>query len=133
MARPGSVLNSGAFRFALIFSAVFAIAAFLMLGMVRHQIGRYAHDAMAGSLQAETATLMAEDRAALIPAIVRRTKAVQDGPFQYLLLDPAGRRLIGTIPASAAHPQDVAHYMGLYFMHSRGARLVDQVILSAAR
>lgn len=37
------------------------------------------------------------------------------------------------LPASAAHPQDVAHYMGLYFMHSRGARLVDQVILSAAR
>lgn len=97
------MLNSGAFRFALIFSAVFAIAAFLMLGMVRHQIGRYAHEAMAGSLRAETATLMAEDRAALIPAIARRTRAVQDGPFQYLLLDPAGRRLIGTIPASAAH------------------------------
>jgi nicotinamidase-related amidase len=37
------------------------------------------------------------------------------------------------LPSSAAHPQDVAHYMGLYFMHSRGAKLVDQVSLTASR
>ena len=37
------------------------------------------------------------------------------------------------LPSSAAHPQDVAHYMGLYFMHSRGAKLVDQVSLAASR
>jgi len=29
--------------------------------------------------------------------------------------------------ATAAHPQDLTHYMGLYFMASRGARLVDRV------
>jgi hypothetical protein len=28
---------------------------------------------------------------------------------------------------TAAHPQDVTHYMGLYFMASRGARLVAAV------
>ena len=28
---------------------------------------------------------------------------------------------------TAAHPQDVTHYMGLYFMASRGARLVNEV------
>jgi nicotinamidase-related amidase len=33
------------------------------------------------------------------------------------------------LPSSAAHPQDVAHYMGLYFMHSRGAKLVNEVVL----
>ena len=33
------------------------------------------------------------------------------------------------LPSSAAHPQDVAHYMGLYFMASRGAKLVNQVAL----
>ncbi len=33
--------------------------------------------------------------------------------------------------AHAAHPQDVTHYMGLYFMASRGARLVDKVELAA--
>jgi nicotinamidase-related amidase len=30
----------------------------------------------------------------------------------------------------AAHPQDVTHYMGLYFMASRGARLVDEVTVA---
>lgn len=29
----------------------------------------------------------------------------------------------------AAHPQDAAHHMGLYFMAARGARLVDQVAI----
>lgn len=33
--------------------------------------------------------------------------------------------------AHAAHPQDVAHYMGLYFMSSRGAALVDKVEIAA--
>ena len=32
--------------------------------------------------------------------------------------------------ATAAHPQDITHYMGLYFMASRGARIVDQVSLT---
>lgn len=32
----------------------------------------------------------------------------------------------------AAHPQDVAHYMGLYFMSSRGAELVDTIELAPA-
>lgn len=31
--------------------------------------------------------------------------------------------------AAAAHPQDITHYMGLYFMAGRGARLVNSVIL----
>jgi nicotinamidase-related amidase len=35
------------------------------------------------------------------------------------------------LPLTAAHPQDVTHYMGLYFMASRGARLVDKVTVGA--
>ncbi len=31
------------------------------------------------------------------------------------------------LPPTAAHPQDIAHYAGLYFMASRGARLIDRV------
>ncbi|WP_169569673.1 isochorismatase family protein [Sneathiella limimaris] len=31
------------------------------------------------------------------------------------------------LPDQAAHPQDVTHYMGLYFMASRGANLVGSV------
>lgn len=33
------------------------------------------------------------------------------------------------LPGHAAHPQDVTHYMGLYFMASRGAVLADRLIL----
>ena len=97
-----SPFRSGAFRFALVFAGVFAVAAALILGMVRHQVGRYAHEAMAGTLQTETATLRAEDRSRLIDEIGRRMKAAPDGTFLYLLLDPAGHRLIGTIPTEAA-------------------------------
>jgi nicotinamidase-related amidase len=32
------------------------------------------------------------------------------------------------LPATASHPQDLTHHMGLYFMHSRGARLADSVV-----
>ncbi|MAZ02891.1 MAG: isochorismatase [Sneathiella sp.] len=33
--------------------------------------------------------------------------------------------------AAAAHPQEPTHYMGLYFMASRGAQLVNKVVLPA--
>ncbi|TNE35106.1 MAG: isochorismatase family protein [Alphaproteobacteria bacterium] len=33
--------------------------------------------------------------------------------------------------ATAAHPQNITHYMGLYFMASRGAQLVNAVTLPA--
>ena len=33
------------------------------------------------------------------------------------------------LPPSASHPQDITHYMGLYFMASRGAQLVDRAIV----
>jgi hypothetical protein len=36
------------------------------------------------------------------------------------------------LAAHAAHPQDVTHYMGLYFMASRGAQLVGKVELAPA-
>jgi nicotinamidase-related amidase len=32
------------------------------------------------------------------------------------------------LPATAAHPQDVTHHLGLYFMASRGAKLASSVI-----
>ena len=33
------------------------------------------------------------------------------------------------LPPSASPPQDLTHYMGLYFMASRGAQLVEQVVI----
>lgn len=38
----------------------------------------------------------------------------------------AATRELG-LPATAAHPQDVTHHLGLYFMASRGARLASSV------
>jgi len=37
------------------------------------------------------------------------------------------------LPESAAHPQDATHYLGLYFMASRGAILADGVTVDVAR
>lgn len=37
------------------------------------------------------------------------------------------------LPETAAHPQDATHYLGLYFMASRGAVLADSVTVAAAR
>ena len=31
------------------------------------------------------------------------------------------------LPETASHPQELTHHMGLYFMHSRGARLAGTV------
>lgn len=138
-----SPFRSGAFRFALVFAGIFAIAAFLILGMVRHQVGRYAHEAMAGTLQTETATLQAEDRGALVSEIGRRMKAAPDGTFLYLLLDPEGHRLIGTIPTNAARtgwgevrmrehpptPTDPEHPERLVTL---GTRLADNSLLVVA-
>ena len=37
------------------------------------------------------------------------------------------------LPETAAHPQEPTHYLGLYFMASRGAELVDSVEVPASR
>jgi len=37
------------------------------------------------------------------------------------------------LPATASHPQALTHHMGLYFMHSRGARLAGSISWSGAR
>ncbi len=50
------------------------------------------------------------------------------GCSTYDLPRPVAEKL--GLPSSAAHPQDVTHHMGLYFMHSRGAKLVNAVALS---
>ena len=53
----------------------------------------------------------------------------EGGCATYDLPRPVAEKL--GLGAQAAHPQDVTHYMGLYFMASRGARLVDKVAVPA--
>lgn len=94
--------TSAAFRFAVLIAAVFALASSLLLSMVHHQVGHYAHDAIAHSLTTETNILLGRDRTELVGEIGRRMRADSDDTFAYLLLDPTGRVLIGTIPKDAA-------------------------------
>jgi nicotinamidase-related amidase len=54
----------------------------------------------------------------------------EGGCSTYDLPRPTAEKL--GLPPTAAHPQDVTHYMGLYFMASRGARLVDKVTVRAS-
>ncbi len=53
----------------------------------------------------------------------------EGGCSTYDLPRPTAEKL--GLPPTAAHPQDVTHYVGLYFMASRGARLVDRVAVGA--
>jgi nicotinamidase-related amidase len=41
---------------------------------------------------------------------------------------PLAAAIEAGLPATAAHPGEIAHHAGLYFMASRGARLVETVI-----
>src|SRR3546814_12064841 len=37
------------------------------------------------------------------------------------------------LPATACHPQDLTHHLGLYFMAARGAEIAGEVVLPASR
>lgn len=95
--------TSAAFRFAVMIAAVFALASGLLLIMVHRQVGHYAHEAIAQSLTTETNILLGRDRTELVAEIDRRMRADNGDTFSYLLLDQAGRVLIGTIPQKAVH------------------------------
>ncbi|MGD9537758.1 MAG: isochorismatase family protein [Alphaproteobacteria bacterium] len=41
---------------------------------------------------------------------------------------PAEVAAAAGLPETAAHPQALAHHMGLYFMAARGARLIDAIV-----
>jgi hypothetical protein len=84
-------------------AVIFALASGLLLMVVHRQVGHYAHEAIAQSLTTETNILLGRDRAELVTEISRRLHADSDDTFSYLLLDPSGRVLIGTIPREAVH------------------------------
>jgi signal transduction histidine kinase len=102
------VLRSGAFRFALLFAGVFAIASMLLLLIVERSIADYAFEATAGSLEREARVLRSDDRSAgraeLLRAIGRRSHGGDDQPFRYLLVDRVGHRLAGDLPETIATP-----------------------------
>ncbi|MFC0686382.1 ATP-binding protein [Novosphingobium clariflavum] len=98
-----SVLRSGAFRFALLFAAIFAVGSALVLLTVQQQIDRYADAATEGSLHNETKILASEygalGRGGLTDAIQRHSSG-RDPQFRFRLVDGDGRVLAGDLPAN---------------------------------
>ena len=100
-------LGSGAFRFALLVAGMFAIGSLALLAVVDGSVARYAAEATRGSLSAETAALVDDDRAGGRTALLRALQARQSGSdpqFRYALVDRAGRRLAGDLLPGSPRP-----------------------------
>ena len=104
--RKLSLLRSGAFRFAILIAAIFAIGAGVLLVQVERSVDLYATEVASDSVAAEVAVLQGEDRAAgraeLIRSITQREQAVREHQIRYLLVDKQGAHLAGSIPSAAA-------------------------------
>ena len=100
------VLNSGAFRLALLFVVIFALGAITLVAAVNVAVTRYARQSTATALVDESALLRGEAQArgrdALGQLILRRERIVHAHQFLYLLLDPQGRPVAGDLPAASA-------------------------------
>ncbi|QXQ07632.1 HAMP domain-containing histidine kinase [Sphingosinicellaceae bacterium] len=101
-----SIFNSGAFRFAVVIAAMFAIGSLVLVLVVDRSMRAYAAEAAAVGLKAETAILAGEfdegGRRELAATIERRQRSGDEQPFRYLLLDAAGARLAGDLPTASA-------------------------------
>ena len=104
--RKVSLLRSGAFRFAILIAAIFAIGTGILLVAVERSVNRYATEVASDSVAAELAVLQGEDRTAgrseLIRSITMREQAVREHQIRYLLVDNQAHRLAGSIPAAEA-------------------------------
>jgi signal transduction histidine kinase len=100
-------LRSGAFRFALMIAAVFALGTIALTFMVEHAVSGYATEAANDGISAEVAVLQDEDRVSdrskTIESVVRRENAVREHQLRYLLVDSHGDYLAGSLPAWVAH------------------------------
>lgn len=105
MAEPLSrnVLRSGAFRFAVLFAAVFAVGSLLVLVAVQRQIEGYAVAATDGTLSNEAKVLASEYRAlglsGLTDAIRRHSHTGKDPQFRFRLVRGDGIRIAGDLPS----------------------------------
>jgi signal transduction histidine kinase len=97
-------LNSGAFRFALVIAAMFAVGFLLIFVVVERSIRDYAAEATAVGLRSEMAILTDEPEGGvgeLIGTIRQRQRSGYEQPFHYLLRSVTGARLAGDLPSAA--------------------------------
>jgi len=114
--RWAEIFRSGAFRFALLFAAVFALGSAVLLIVVERAVARYALEATVGSLQSEVGVLKSEyDRYGLdhlVRAIGEHTRVSRERTFRYLVLDRGGHPRAGDLPTfvTRAGPGDVRYF-----------------------
>ena len=101
-----SPLRSGAFRFALMVAAIFALGTVILFFTVEGGVTRYATEVARDAVSTEVAVLVDEDRTAqpaqMIQSVVRREHAVREHELRYLLVDRSGKRLAGSLPERVA-------------------------------
>ena len=106
MRRP-SPLRSGAFRFAIMIAAIFAVGTIALLIMVQKSVNSYATEVAADSVTTESSVLRDQDRTAgrtqLIRSILRRERVAREHQLLYLLEDEQRHWLAGGLPTGAAH------------------------------
>lgn len=142
-----SPLRSGAFRFALMMAAIFAVGAIALLFMVEQSVSRYASEVANDGIVAEVAVLREESRAVgtaeTIRSVVRRENAAREHQLRYLLVDRGGKYLAGSLPASMAqsgwhlvtlpnHDADNDDGAATMTLSALGARLDDGTMLVVA-
>lgn len=102
-----SPFRSGAFRFALLVAAIFALGTVALLVMVEHTVSQYAAEVAHDSVTTEVSVLLDEDRlsgrAQTIQSVVLRENAVREHQLRFLLVDRQGQYLAGSLPAGIAH------------------------------
>lgn len=142
------VLNSGAFRLALLFAALFAVGAMTLVAAVTIAVNRYANETTTTALIDESTLLRGEAQVrgpdALGELILRRERIVHAHQFLYLLRDPAGRVVAGDLPAALAkvgwrevrapepsEPDEPSD--GLSIVRTFGVRLADGSLLVVGR
>ncbi len=101
-----SAFRSGAFRFALMVAAVFAVGTIAVLLLVERTVSDYATEVARDSITTEVSVLREEDRASgsarVIESIAQRENAVREHQLRYLLVGHDRGYLAGSLPASSA-------------------------------
>ncbi len=101
-----SAFRSGAFRFALMVAAVFAVGTIAVLLLVERTVSNYASEVARDSVTTEVSILRDEDRASgrakTIETIAQRENAVREHQLRYLLVGNDRRFLAGSLPAASA-------------------------------
>jgi signal transduction histidine kinase len=128
--------------------AVFAVAAAMFVAIFNWSFWSYVEKSTESSLAHETALLSGDPAfrtsESLKPLIIARDRVDPSGQFQYLLVDPRGRRVAGDLTLSARrlgyYSVSIPAPPGLHdpddpriFMYTLGSRLPDGSMLVVGR